>query len=78
MIESVKIPEMRTISQTAKLFQLPEHFVRKKVLSGEVVAVRAGVKYLVNISKFAEYLDTATIQQEQETQTLGKIQPIRL
>ena len=78
MGESTYIPRMETIDNTAKLFGLPKHFVRQKVLNGEIVAVTAGSRYLVNVDKFAEYLNTATIQQEQETQTLGKIQPIRL
>lgn len=55
-----KIPHMETIRATAKLFGLPEHFVRQKVLDGEVVAVKAGNKYLVNVDKFAEYLNTHT------------------
>lgn len=55
---SLKIPRMETIKATAALFNLPVHFVRCKVASGEVVAVRAGKRFLVNVDKFAEYLNT--------------------
>lgn len=52
------VPHMETIKNTAKLFGLPEHLVRQKVLSGEVVAISAGRRYLVNVDKFAEYLNS--------------------
>ncbi len=72
----LKIPRMETIKRTAELFGLPVHFVRTKVSSGEVVAVRAGKRFLVNVDKFADYLNSSTIQQE--TASSGKIQPINL
>ena len=62
----MSIPRMETIKETAKLFNLPEYFVRQKVSCGEVVAVKAGKKYLVNVDRFAEYLNNTTIQQETE------------
>ncbi|MDE5993506.1 MAG: helix-turn-helix domain-containing protein [Oscillospiraceae bacterium] len=52
------VPRMETIKNTAKLFGLPEHLVRQKVLSGEVVAISAGRRYLVNVDKFADYLNS--------------------
>ncbi len=55
-MNDIKIPKMETIKRTAELFGLPVHFVRTKVASGEVVAVRAGKRFLVNVDKFAEYL----------------------
>lgn len=75
-MNELKIPRMRTIKETAELFSLPVHFVRQKVADGEVVAVRAGRRFLVNIDRFAEYLDSNTIPQESEES--GKIQPIAL
>ncbi len=57
MDNAVHIPTMRTIKETAEMFKLPVHFVREKVNSGEVVAVRAGRKYLVNVERFADYLN---------------------
>ena len=64
MNDTLNIPRMETIKKTAELFGLPVHFVRSKVSSGEVVAVRAGKRFLVNVDKFAEYLNTSTIKQE--------------
>lgn len=64
MNETTKIPHMEGIRKTAELFGLPVHFVRCKVSSGEVVAVRAGRRFLVNVDKFAEYLNTSTVQPE--------------
>lgn len=55
---TTKIPHMENIKNTAKLFGLPEHLVRQKVLRGEVVAISAGRRYLVNVDKFAEYLNS--------------------
>ncbi len=57
VIDNLHIPTMRTIAETAEIFHLPVHFVRQKVNSGEVVAVRAGKKFLVNVEKFAEFLN---------------------
>ena len=76
MTDNIRIPRMRTIKDTAELFGLPVHFVRQKVNDGEIVAVRAGRRFLVNVDKLAEYLDSNTIPQESEES--GKIQPIAL
>lgn len=57
----VHIPRMETIKKTAEIFGLPVHFVREKVNSGEVVAVRAGRKFLVNVERFADYLNGNTV-----------------
>lgn len=64
MNSMTKFPHMETIRKTAELFGLPVHFVRSKVSSGEIVAVRAGKRFLVNVDKFAEYLNTSTVQRE--------------
>lgn len=77
MTDSTKIPHMETIKNTAKLFGLAEHFIRQKVLSGEIVAVKAGSKYLVNVDKLAEYLNTHTEgADKQDTRTGNGILPI--
>lgn len=56
-MDDIHIPTMRTIAETAEIFHLPVHFVRQKVNAGEVVAVRAGKKFLINIEKFADFLN---------------------
>ena len=76
MNENLKIPRMETIRKTAEIFKLPVHFVREKVNSGEVVAVRAGNKYLVNVDKFVEYLNSATITQTAENASGERLQQI--
>lgn len=81
MDNEIKIPRMETIKTTAALFNLPVHFVRCKVASGEVVAVRAGRRFLVNVDKFAEYLNNSTIatsQGDNEAASSGRVSPIEL
>jgi len=58
---NLKAPRMETIHCTSVILNIPEHFVRAKVLSGEVVAVKAGRKYLVNIDKFIDFLNGETV-----------------
>lgn len=69
------VPHMETIKNTAKLFGLSEHLVRQKVLSGEVVAISAGRRYLVNVDKFAEYLNSNKLpspdKQDEPTEYTG-------
>lgn len=75
------IPRMETIKKTAEIFGLPVHFVRTKVSSGEVVAVRAGRRFLVNVDKFAEYLNSSTIApdpKDDEAAKGGRVYPIEL
>ncbi len=75
-MNEITIPRMETIKRTAELFGLPVHFVRTKVSSGEVVAVRAGKRFLVNVDKFAEYLNSSTVQPD--APVCNRIQPIGL
>ena len=73
------IPHMETIKATAKMFGLAEHFIRQLVISGKIVAVKAGCKYLVNVDKLAEYLNTNTLEAMQETpEEVHGIKPIPL
>lgn len=69
MNETTRIPHMETIRKTAEIFGLPVHFVRTKVSSGEVVAVRAGRRFLVNVDKFAEYLNNTHVRSESGADT---------
>lgn len=52
------VPRMETIKITAKICGVPEYLVRRKVLSGEVVAICSGRRYLVNVDKFLDYLNS--------------------
>lgn len=53
------IPRMLTIKEAAKETGLAEYHVRQLCINGEIVAVRTGRKYLVNLDRFIEYLNTA-------------------
>lgn len=59
-IQMPKTPRMETITETARLLGLPEYFLRCLARSGKIVAVKAGRKYLINVGKLVEYLDTHT------------------
>ena len=78
MNNTLHIPRMETIKKTAELFGLPVHFVRSKVSSGEVVAVRAGKRFLVNVDKFAEYLNSSTVQPSRapEQSKTARLEPL--
>lgn len=78
MNKNFTVPHMENIKKTAEIFGLPEHFVRSKVASGEVVAVRAGKRILVNVEKFAEYLNTATITSQNNAITSTAIPKIEI
>ena len=81
MDNETKIPRMEGIKRTADILGLPVHFVRAKVLSGEVVAVRAGRRFLVNVDKFIEYLNGSTITPESKSDEAakgGRVYPIEL
>lgn len=70
-------PRMESIAETARLFGLPVHFIRQKVTRGEIVAVRAGSRYLVNVDKLAEYLNSSRVIPQKITHQSG-IQPIEI
>lgn len=72
-----KPPRMLGIKQTAELFGLPVHFVRQKAAAGEIVAVKAGKRYLINVDRFAEYLNSNTVHNNTSEQVKG-ITPIMI
>ncbi len=74
-----EIPQMVTIRETAEIFKLPEYFVRQLVKSGKVVAISAGKKSFVNVEKFAEYLNTGTVNSEEDEKSYSTdIKPINI
>jgi len=58
-ILNLKIPTMLTIKETAQETGMAEHFIRSLVLKNEIVHVKAGKKYLINLEKLIDYLNTA-------------------
>ena len=53
----MQVPKMLTIEETARAFNLPKNFVRKAVLDGRIVHVKAGKKFLINAQKLEEWLN---------------------
>jgi excisionase family DNA binding protein len=47
---------MLTIKEAAKLVNLSEHCIRKWVVSGKLVHVKAGRKYLINQSVLLAFI----------------------
>lgn len=75
---TITVPRMETISNTAKIFGLPVYFVKTKALNGEIVAVKAGRKTLINVEKFAEYLNNNRFEPKREDESTYNIKPINL
>ncbi|MDE6788474.1 MAG: helix-turn-helix domain-containing protein [Ruminococcus sp.] len=51
------IPRMETINKAAEITGLSKHFIRQKAVNGEIVCVKAGNKYLINVDRLIEYLN---------------------
>lgn len=65
---ATEIPRLATLKEAAGLTGLSYGFLRQKALSGEIVAVRAGRKFLINIDRLVDYLNgenISTYQQEE-------------
>lgn len=88
MENTMKIPQMLTIRETAELFKLPVHFVRQSVGNGSFVSVRAGRKFLVNAESVTAFLSTGKPQgaaanttensRRSDKETASRITPISL
>ena len=52
------LPRMLTINETAKESGLSANFIRQLCVNNRIVFVKAGTKYLINFTKFVEYLNT--------------------
>ena len=49
---------MLSIKETAKKTGVAEFYIRQLVAKNEICFVKAGKKYLINLEKFVEYLNT--------------------
>ncbi len=74
---TTEIPRLATLKETAELTGLSYGFLRQKALSGEIVAVRAGRKFLINIDRLIDYLNGESISayQQEETATISNYMP---
>lgn len=75
-----KIPTMLTIKETAQRTGMAEFFIRSLATNNQIVHVRCGRKYLINLEKFIEYLNTSLGEDEPEKQNINGygIKPIKL
>lgn len=64
MIDGLKIPRMGTIAEAAGTFGLTPYFVRQLCLNRKIVFVKAGKKYLINLDRMADYLNTGGVVNE--------------
>lgn len=58
MNQEIKVPTMLSIKETAKITGVAEYYIRQLVAENEICFVKAGKKYLINLEKFVEYLNT--------------------
>lgn len=52
-----KIPKMLSIKDTAEITGLSYDFLRKGCICGDIVHIRAGNKFLINLDKLCEKLN---------------------
>lgn len=55
------VPRMGTLREASELTGLSYGCLRQKALVGEIVAVRAGRKFLINLDKLVDYLNGETV-----------------
>ena len=80
-ILSFKIPTMLTIKEAADKTGVAAHFIRHLAIKNEIVHVRCGKKYLINLEKFIEYLNTSKGNEKSnipKTDGKFKITPVKV
>lgn len=84
MENNVRVPQMETISKAAEISGLSVHFIRTAVANGDIVAIRAGRKFLVNVDSLIVFLSTgipqgaARTKAAPQTESAPRIAPIPL
>ncbi len=53
------VPEMVTIREASRRTGLSYDFLRKACLTGKIVHIKAGSKYLINFGRLVDWLETA-------------------
>lgn len=75
-------PLMLSVDETAKRFCIAKHFVRQCAANGNIVAIHAGRKILINASSVERFLNTGEPQgkhaavSENVTDSLARTSPI--
>lgn len=57
MNENQTVPHMVTIRKAAELTGVSQYAIRRMCRSGEIVFIKTGTKYLINIDRFMDYLN---------------------
>ncbi len=68
-----KIPKMATITEAAELTGLAKHYIRQLCLQNKIKYLKAGKKFLINVDKLIEFLNTG---EPLGVKTIGKIEKI--
>lgn len=61
-----EIPRMVPIRKAAELTGLSYDYIRKLCINDQIVYVRAGNKYIVNLGKLIDFLNVGIKQQPEE------------
>ncbi len=77
-IVNFKIPTMLTIKETAIKTGLAEHYIRLMANANQIIHVRCGNKYLINLEKFIEFLNTSKGYEKVEQTNKFGISPVKL
>jgi len=67
-IVELKIPTMLTVKETAQRTGMAEFYIRSLATTNRIVHIRCGKKYLINLEKFIEYLNTSLGTDETDIQ----------
>lgn len=84
LLEGRNVPQMEPIPKAAVILNLPVHALRVMVANGDVVSVRAGRKFLVNLDSAIAFLSTgipqgaASTKAAPQPKTAARISPISL
>ncbi len=58
MLENIICPTMVGLAEASKRTGVSYDYLRKLCLQNKIVHIRAGVRYLINLEKLVEYLNS--------------------
>lgn len=62
------MPRMRTLKEAANETGLSYHCIRQWCLENKIIYIRAGNKFLINLDRLVEYLNTGVNEVNQTVQ----------
>lgn len=66
------IPTMKTLKEAAQITGLSYDHLRKLCLQDKIVYVRAGSKFLINMEKLVDFLNTGEKPEEEKERRYGR------